>query len=62
MSEERHPRTIEQFPPRDRCMVAPCVMITEHEHAIWCEGCHHEERAPSYAEAYEKWLKWCNEG
>jgi predicted RNA-binding Zn-ribbon protein involved in translation (DUF1610 family) len=47
------------FPPRDRCNVAPRVVVTEHNHTIMCPKCGKEVTKPSYHEAFQVWYQYC---
>jgi hypothetical protein len=51
--------SVHPFPPRDRCMIAPRVTVSERDHTIWCPKCGVEVSRQSYAEAYKLWLEHC---
>ncbi len=47
------------FPPRDHCLVAPRIIVTEHNYTIVCDRCGTAVTKPSYRQAYIEWWNRC---
>jgi predicted RNA-binding Zn-ribbon protein involved in translation (DUF1610 family) len=56
---DRKLQGLSNFPPRDKCMVAPRVVVTEHNYTIMCPKCGQEITKASYSEAYLAWWDMC---
>jgi hypothetical protein len=57
--QAQHLQGLSVFPPRDKCLVAPRVIVTEHNYTITCPKCGKEVTQASYAKAYVTWWDHC---